>query len=319
MITFAVSFNFLEAVAPRVFKPGYALFLVFFLTQIAWGDGLTSTVTKRAIELGERTHVEFHLPISALGLAKYDDESELPVLNDDLIMDSKNILVLERDFTREKDTLIWRFDITSYKKGKAIVPPVEIRFGPHTFSSEAVPLEVVSTRTVEDKALRPDFGASSYPVDWAFWIKLSLFAILAATVAYYLRKYPGWRGWLVRLKQRATMPKIVEEAPESWLRRELMRLKSRLTETGEGRLPLVDDFTRTLRGFFRRKTAKPAESWTTSELKTKLPVGTLPAEIIPLLSRADSWKFSGANSTDGSDAKNDIVKPGIETSERALL
>lgn len=261
--------------------------------------------------------MEFHLPISALGLEKYDDESELPVLNDDLILDSKNLLVLERDFTREKDTLIWRFDLTSYHKGKVIVPPVEIRFGPHTFSSEAIPLEIVSGRKPDDRDLRPDFGEVPYPINWNFWSKIFLAALAVGGLIYYRRKYPNWRERLVHLRKRVIRSKTVEEAPESWLRRELERLRARLRETElttPTALPLVDDFTRTLRGFFRRKTTKPAESWTTTELKNNLP-GGLPGEVEPLLKQADAWKFGGAKA----DPKATIVEPGITTSERALL
>lgn len=291
-------------------------------TLPSYGGGLTSVLTKSKIEFGERTRLEFHLPIAELGLAKYDDESELPILNDDLVLESKHVLVLQRDFRREKDVLIWTFDMTSYEKGQVIVPPVEIRFGAHSFSSEAVSLEVVSTRAAEDKALRPDFGAAGYPIEWGSWIAFGTVLILVALFYFWARRNGFLLRLLTGLRRSVRLPMAPEEKPETWLKRELIRLRSRLAASEAAPLvaqtttsPIVDDFTKILRGFFRRKTKNPAESWTTSELKKRLPKGALPVEVEPLLSKADAWKFSGEKS----DPTTEIVKPGIDASERALL
>ncbi len=282
------------------------------------GDRLLFTASKNTIQYGERTRIEFSLPISALGLAKYDDESELPVLNDDLVMENKHLIVLERDFRREKDTLIWRFDVTAYEKGKVIVPPVEIKFGPHTFSSESVPLDVVARRKENDKELRPDFGLAALPVDWAFWVALGGFTLVGILVFFYGRKKRWWIRLVSRWRRLSQKSSVAEEAPESWLRRELMRLRTRLRAPGEGIPPLVDDLTAVLRVFFRRKTSQPADSWTTGELQRKLPAGTLPEPLVPVLQRADRFKFQGVE-MDGAHAAKEIVEPGIETSERAWL
>ena len=301
MITFAGLYNFFDGAAPRVFKgtrilgaPLTALFLLLGISPSSNGGGLTSVISKPKIEFGERTRLEFHLPIAELGLAKYDDESELPILNDDLVMESKHILVLQRDFRREKDVLIWTFDVTSYEKGQVFVPPVEIRFGAHTFSSDAAPLEVVSTRKPEDKTLRPDLGPASYPIEWTYWISMGSALLLAALFFYWARRNGLWPRLFGRLRERATFAKN-EEIAETWLKRELIRLRGRLL-LPHAPPPLVDDFTAILRGFFRRKTKIPAESWTTAELKKRMPEGTLPSVVLPVLSKADAWKFSGDTS-----------------------
>src|SRR4051812_33097481 len=86
------------------------------------------------IEPGQRSRLELRLPLSAVGLKEIDDDTELPQIRDDLLVDAPGIAILDRDFRRERNALVWRYDLTAYMAGEATIPPVEVRLGPHSFS-----------------------------------------------------------------------------------------------------------------------------------------------------------------------------------------
>src|SRR5687767_9663373 len=53
-------------------------------------------------------------------------EPEQPTIQDDLLTQSQDFQILEREFRRDGDEWVWHYEITAYKPGQVRLPPVEI-------------------------------------------------------------------------------------------------------------------------------------------------------------------------------------------------
>lgn len=225
--------------------------------------------------------------------------------------------MLDRDFRRERDALVWTYDVTAYESGKISIPPVEIRLGPLSFSSEAMPLEVSTKRAANDEALRDDFGAASMPIHWGRWFLFGALVALLGALWHFGRRY------LRKLRRlyapiAAPAPATPLEAPEAWLARELARVRARLSEAGENAAVLdhlVDEVGLVLRGYWARREKAPVEAWTTREFGRKFSGDQKAQALVPLFDKCDGWKFTGRGGTSPAA----LVTDSLNESERILL
>lgn len=246
-------------------------------------------LVRESIQPGERTTLEIELPLPLLEAAGWKEENGPPAVNDDLITQSKSFQVLDTTYRRTKQSLIWGYDLTSHRTGKTTIPPVEIRVGSQTFSTEALELQITTTRAENDNKLREEFGPLDLPSRWWYW----LFWMSLLPIAYWVRLWLDKRlpKWLARFKARLPEPTPEPaEDPLVWLRRELARLKAELAHSpGEG---FADDLTAVLREYFTRKHAAPVRAWTTREFTRHFSDEPTAKALVPVFYSCDEVKFT---------------------------
>jgi len=268
-------------------------------------------VTPEKIQPGEHATLEVKLRL-APGEAGAD--VPLPEVKDELWSSVPGLQIIERDFRKTDDDWIWRYEVTTYELGKLRLPPLEIRRKGENFSTEASIVEVATTRTDKDTALRPEFGTLSRPFRWGLLFWFLVFTAALAGIAWYVRKH--WDRWRrqVKLPIRLTPPPPVE-SPEAWLRRELQRISERLGKPDVNDVThIIDELGLAWRGYFARRSAVPAEAWTSFEMLTRLTSDPRAKSLYPLWIECDHYKFAGQVG----DPKN-LAKRSIEESERVLL
>lgn len=255
--------------------------------------GLAFELKPEKITPGERARLTVALPLASVGLADVDEETELPTLRDDLLLETEELQVLERDFRRERDHLVWTFDVTAHKDGKYNLPPLEVKFGGQTFSTEAVPLVVKANRAPGDETLRPDFDGVGKPWPWVWWLGGVL--LLVALVLVWRRSGHQRRlvGRLASRSWQRFLRWLAEPTPEATLRYEIETCRDALSR-GEPAGALVDRATRAVRWYLATRKETAANAWTTDELKLH-EVLRLP-ELEAAFGAADAMKFSGTES-----------------------
>ncbi len=255
------------------------------------GSALNYTLSTRTLRPGERVKVEVRLKTEQ---PAGEDGLEPPEMKDDLLTQSKQLVLLDRDIRREGNEWVWHYEISAYSPGNVTIPPIEIRHGPQNYSTEALQVEVLTERSEKDEELRPEFGAVSPYLAWAKWLRriLALFFV-GGVAAYLLRR---WKPRPIPLQPplNVTLP---EEDPRLWLQKQILALKNRLNDAAEPEQGvIVDDLTRIIREYFTRKWRLPATAWTSAELRDKFEGETLVTKIHPVFSRCDQYKFSGDRS-----------------------
>lgn len=295
MSTCKSSFVFLSCVALLGFEHGVALALEYKLSA-------------KSIKPGERATLEVRLPVRPEERGK---EAEPPFINDDLLTQAPQVILLERDFYREEDEWVWHYEVTGYRPGRIAIPPVEIRMGGESLSTERVDIEIAEVRKEDDLELRPETGLLSPPIPWATWLwRFALFAAAAAAFFFgdrYLKK--RFKKKPVVIEPRATAP---VESPEAWLRRQLQRIRHQM-ETQE-RKPFVDELTHVLREYFAKRRSQAVEAWTTSEMRQRLGDDAGATALFPLFDECDRVKFTGRNEDD-----HLVARKTLEESEKNLL
>lgn len=252
--------------------------------------GLVFQLDPQKITPGQRARLTVALPLASVGLADVDEETQLPTLRDDLLLETDDIQVLERDFRRERDNLIWTFDVTAHKDGKYNLPPLEVRSGGQTFSTEAVPLTVKSNRPPGDEALRPDFESVRKPWNW---LRLLLILAVALVAGFAWKKSTHQRRLASRLFARAwhRLRRWLEApAPESVLRWELAGCRSALA-AGHPPEAVLDRATRAVREYLAHRRENAANAWTTDELRANAMLSS--AFLERTFIEADVAKFAG--------------------------
>ncbi len=277
--------------------------------SLAAGGMFTYRLDPPTIQPGQRATLEVRLPLSLLGEKDWnDDEAETPQLRDDLLVDAKSLLLLGREVKREGDAFVWRYEVSAYLPGKYTVPPVEVRMGPQSFSTEAMSFEVKSTRADQDVDIREEFGPLSHRWRWEVW--LLRFAVLAGV--FFLFR---WLKKFLPKRKPHVVPTYVDttpaEAPEAWLRRRLHEIRVR----GSGAAAQsLDELTDSVREYFARKARVPARAWTTRELGDKLADTRVPA-IRKIFERCDAYKFSGNTSI----PLDHLLESALDETERVIL
>ncbi len=253
-------------------------------------SGLMYRLLKPVIEPGERTTLEIELPLNLLEKAGWNEESGPPSLNDDLLTQAKSFQVLDTTYRHASESLIWGYELTAHKTGTIHLPPVEIRVGSQTFSTESLDLKIVTTRPEGDNKIREEFGALEMPSRWLYWLLwLSLLPLSYGLRTWLEKKLPKW---LDRFKPK---PVVVAppppEDPIEWLKRELNRLKAELSR--ETRETFADDLTDVLREYFARKHGLPVRAWTTREFSRHFGAEPTGSAVVPVFSSCDEVKFIG--------------------------
>jgi hypothetical protein len=274
-------------------------------------SGLQYRLVPPVIEPGERTTLEIELPVNLLEAAGWNEESGPPAVNDDLLTQAKSFQILDTTYRRTKTSLVWGYDITSHRTGSVTVPPLEIKVGSLTLSSEAMELRIVTSRPEGDTKIREEFGPLDYPSRWWYW----LLWLSWLPAAYYLRQWLERKlpGWIRRFKPvPPPLPPAPQEDPLVWLRRELERLRAELVNGAhEG---FADELSSVLREYFVRKLAQPARSWTTREISLRLSSEPTAAGFLPVFRSCDEVKFARKKS-DLADRFN----KALEQTEKTIL
>jgi hypothetical protein len=276
--------------------------------------GLAFELRPEQVEPGERARLSVALPLSAVALTDVDEDTELPTLNDDLLLEAEDLQVLDRDFRRDRDQLVWTFDVVAHKEGKYNLPPLEVRFGAQSFSTETVLLTVKSSRAPGDEALRPDYGAVRIPWRWHLW---ALGLIALAVVGFLWRKFAYQRRLLARLI-RSYGTRIrrswSEPSPENVLRRELKLCRDALAGGGPP-VVILDRAMLAVRWYLTRRQARPANAWTTEELDR---YEVLPSrELAEAFARGDRAKFASSSAANGDNVRA-VAAALLEAATRAL-
>lgn len=287
----------------------WSVILIFAALAAADDVGpLRFQVTPTTIQPGEHASLEIRLQLVP---EEKGVESDLPVVQDDLLSNQPRMQIIERDFKKTDDEWIWRYDVTSYELGELTIPPVEIRRRGENYSTESVKVEVATRRDSKDLSLRPEFGALSRPFPWrGFFLMLLGLGILAG-VYYWVQK--NLDRWLkkIRVPVRPAAPAAPTESPEAWLRRELQAIKERLEQTDSR---IIDDLSAAWRGYFARRANHPVEAWTSFEMLARLSQDAKAQAISPLWIECDHYKFAGQVMD-----PSKLANRSIEESERVLL
>lgn len=283
--------------------------LLAFSASVA--HALSYRLSSPKVQAGEHAILEVRLPVPPEQVNS--EELEPPQVNDDLLTQAQGFQVLERDFRRDGNEWVWRYEITAYQPGKVTIPPIEIRSPGANFSTESVPLEIVTSRGEEDGNLRPEFGPIRRPFPWGSLVKWAFLLALLNAAVYFAKKHAHRLKLKRRPKPAPVAPPPTREDDLLWLRRQFARLKLEL-ESVKDKGRIIDETTHVLREFYARRTNLPVEAWTTSEFRTKFGKDETAAKISPLFEVCDRYKFSG-----GAGDAFAIAKGTLEESERTLL
>lgn len=253
-------------------------------------SGLKYRLVKPIIQPGERTTLEIELGIEVLESAGWNEESGPPTVNDDFLTQAKAFQILDTTYRRTKTSLIWGYELTAHTTGTVTLPPVEIRVGSQTFSTEATELRIATTRAEADSQIREEFGALDPPSHLWYW--LLWLSLLPAAYGLRLWLEPRVRKWLARFKPKPVqIAPPPEEDPIEWLKRELLRLKVELHQgAGES---FADELTAVLREYFARKHNAPVRAWTTKEFSRKFAAEPTATALVPVFASCDEVKFTG--------------------------
>ena len=249
------------------------------------------TISRWQIEPGQTTRLEIELPLSAVSDTPWDLEQFPPQVNDELLTNSKAIVVLETNYEQSGEVLKWQYHLTGHHLGTFAIPPVEIRLGPHTFSTENIPVSIETTREKEDFHLREEYGELSVPFVWKKWFNL-IFLIPLCLIGFWLwKRY----GHFLRIKRpHPSFQRIVvlpAENPKQWLKRQIARIRKRQHDKT---LPpvLIDELSDVVREYYARTTHMPVQSWTTTEMSQRLDEQSKANEVARFLRKCDEFKYA---------------------------
>ena len=123
-----------KALSPTFVAVALFVFSFVIKAQAAFEFNLSAQV----IAPGERVIFTIKLPEKDLIKAppkNPNEESDPPVLRDELLSQNSAIHILDQDVKKEDGTYVWRYELTVYEEGKIKIPPVQIAMGPQTFSN----------------------------------------------------------------------------------------------------------------------------------------------------------------------------------------
>jgi|GEM_PF-6213311 len=232
------------------------LIAALWFANLSWA-GLTQELKPEAVAPGQRAILTIRLDQADLEGVDLADDANVPELNEEPLSKADGMPMLERNYERTKSQFIWKFAFTAYLPGTYQIPPVEIRFGPQTFSSTAQTLTVHTFRPDGDEELRPEFPEESVPTEFSWgWVKWAVLLVLIAA-AYFAFKQ-------LQKKSKRTGEPSDFEAPELWLRAQLEKLLA-----DSATLPpvtIVENYSSILREYLRKRYLAPTHAMTLREL-----------------------------------------------------
>lgn len=266
------------------------------------------SLDKSSVLAGDRAALEVRLEVPPLG-----EDDPVPEVSDDLLMQNDKFLVLQKDVSREQNTMVWKYFVTAYTPKTLTLPPIQVRFGPNTYSTESTTLNITSARGDADQDLREGFGKLSIPIHWK---KLIFFLCIAAAILSILR--PLLR-LVRRLKSRRWRPLAPRTAGQekgdhlNWLKRELALLKNRM-DSEENLDSYVDELTLIIKTYLSRVHDKPVFTMTSVEFAYAFSADPTLRRIHSFFNRCDQFKFAPRKEL---KAKA-LALVGIQETERAL-
>jgi hypothetical protein len=294
----------------------YSKWSTFFVATLltassfAWSD-FRFSLEPSLIQPGERATLTLRLPEKDLVWPEGTKGEDLfPEANDEWLIQTENLELLNQDYRKENGEYVWRYQFTSYSEGEIKIAPISVKMGPQSFSTEQRTLQVVSTR--KDAELRPNAGPLSPPVDWLFNFLLFTLAAALCGAFWWFRK-----RWHSKKPALPASPSVapLEDLPREWLRKQLLVLKARM-EAAPHEPFWPDVWSSVLRDFATRETRHPALAWTTSEIARHLGSDARYAELGRLFQECDLAKFSKANFLGSSEQ---ATLRWIRESERIFL
>jgi hypothetical protein len=276
----------------------------------SWAD-LTYSLKPEAVRAGERATLTIRLPQRDLMRPAGMDPEEAPDAQDDYFMQAPGLMILDRDVKIEDGAYVWRYDVTGYQPGRVTLPPIAIKLGPQNFSTVSLSLEITTGRAAGDTALRAEFDELPYPFPWRTVIEVALCAALGFWAYRRLRPWIA-RRW-PRRERGESAPAEPPEDDRDWLRRRFGEMRARWEKMEDP--AAVDELTATLRTYFARRTRLPVSALTTAEFRRQLAGDASAAEIVPIFSRCDRFKFA----PDARPPAVQLAGACLAESERILL
>jgi BatD DUF11 like domain len=249
--------------------------------------GFSFSLNKRSIQIGEVAVLSLVLPNT--------NRSDRPVIVDDLLDRHPQLKVLERNMSQTDNGMTITFEITAYQASDFRIPPVQVKWGPDTFSTEALELTVTSSRTPDDMEIRSDFGKLRPPFPWrkAYLVFLSgIGALLALWLLRWSFLRIQWRKLSRFLYWRPKLPSF--ETDRMWLRKEVAKFRVKL-KSGQADPELVDQILYTLKLFLQKQTDTITPALTRIELENQLSERHLKPKTKTLLAQVDDFKYHKAD------------------------
>jgi hypothetical protein len=287
---------------------------VALVVRVASAD-FSFSLEPPTIAPGQRATLTLRLPESDLiRPEKMLDEDIVPEAQDEWLVKTNGLELLDQDYRKEKGTFIWRYEFTSYAVGTISIPPISVSLGPQSFSTERATLTVVTDRPDGDNELRPDAGELSPPVNKFFWFCVALLLALAGAAYFWRRKLK----LPVRRRALIAPPVVVEENPVDWLRKQLLILRAKI-DTAPEDPHCADAWTAVLREFAARKMHLPVLAWTTREMSLRLRSDAQFTALNELMQRCDRYKFTRDRDGHLGETPSKQALNWIEESERLFL
>lgn len=241
---------------------GLLLFLIgasFFKAHSAYS--FSYALDKNHVQVGEAASLRILVPLSK--------EAERPGVFDELLSQHKKLKILEQQVQRVPEGHQLIFEITAYEPNEYLIPPIQIKIGSDTFSTEALPLTVTTTRQKDDIDIRPEFEPLQKPFPWRKVYAGAMWFLVTGVFVWWLR----WA--LTKISMRKvihffkglSLPKY--ESRRAWLKCEIKRLKTRLASDAAPN-DVLDDAFFTLKKYFEKSFSKPVPAWTQKELQLRL-------------------------------------------------
>ena len=242
----------------------WSIFLVLVTAGNAFGTTpFNATLLPATIEPGERAVLEFSLDVSTLAdSVPQGARPDWAEISDQLLLQVGAINLLASKQERTDSVTVWRYEFTSYDVGAISIPPVTATWGPFTFSSDRMTVNVISSRSETDQDPRPDAGPVPEKSPW-LWIALGV-ALVLLVVALFRHKLSAlWSSWWAKLP--SVEPSMPLQSPQEWLRLQLARLESECQTKSRPIATLLSDWTQVVRHYTEQRLRTTARSWTLSE------------------------------------------------------
>jgi len=241
---------------------GSLLFLIaasFFKASSAFS--FSFSLDRSTVQVGEATSLRILVPFSK--------EAERPLVFDELLTRHKKLKVLEQQAQKTPEGHQLVFEITAYEPDEYRIPPIQIKMGPDTFSTEAMPLQVTTTRQKDDIDIRPEFEPLKKPFPWRTVYAAAMWFLVGSVLIWWTRwalSKVSWRALFSTLGN-FSLPRY--ESRKVWLKHEIKRIKNRLASENQEN-EILDDAFFTLKKFFEKGIKKPVPAWTQKELQARL-------------------------------------------------
>jgi len=261
---------------------------------------------KQSIQVGEITSLRLEVPLTK--------QSERPLVFDELLTQHKKLKVLEQQAQKIERVYQIIFEITAYEPNEYLIPPVQVKLGADTFSTEAIPLSVTTSRQKDDVEIRPEFESLEKPFPWRK-VYSALMWLLSGSFVFWLMRWAisrvSWRNFLF-ISRFFKLPSF--ESRKTWLRKEIKRLKTRLALESDTNAILDDTFF-VLKKYFEKCFHQPIPSWTSQELQVRLHDFLSKRRLSKLCSEVAFLQYQTPNRNPTPDKITEL----IQTMEKELL